>query len=530
MPAGSRDGRRLTFPLAAVDFLIRNGFDFDLPYTQGVPYLSRKDEHDIRAAWLARDLEKATLSDMPIKEADAVLIDHIRSSVKQWQEEPASTRESHLNIPNTSEGGEHYASASQILNRYQIRLVHQIVRNEYPKLKTTGKGHFIQITPFDDKRDLNERLQQARYRDRDISRAVEFRWLIEAISGGDITKMPLEYFTNAFSTDVKPPDGEDRALKTFIDGLQQRLSSRRRILIGHNCFTDLVYLYSCFVGQLPEKVEEFQDAIRELFPAVVDTKFIASFGTGWHSTSLQDVELELNTDGTGVPLIETPVDFDRYTVGQKLHEAGFDSLLTAKIAIKLSAKLEKQGKFPAYHVEEDPVTTDDDVSEDYITAPESIADSESINLAATAHNVLSTPVTAIGNFFRNDLASTGQQFDNATRLGNHASTSGQLEDLMMFSNKREDGDEDEDLEASEDGGPTTGPLEDASTSAVDPASLSRLPESTLISEDKPLTKAEILEKVGRGELMPRWEGSRGFWQSFGKKLQVNSAEEGICHL
>jgi hypothetical protein len=459
---------------------------------------------------------------MPIKEEDTVLIDHVRASIKQWQEEPAVSRENYLNIPNTSGGGVRYIADSQNLNRYQIRLVHQIVRNEHPKLKTTGKGHFVQITPLDDEREISESLQQARYRDRDISRAIEFRWLIEAISGGDITKMPPEYFTNAFSSDVKPPDGEEGALQKFIDDLQQKLNSRRRVLIGHNCFTDLVYLYSCFIGQLPDRLEDFQDLIRGMFPAVIDTKFIASFGKGWHSTSLQDVESELEPEGPGVPVVEVPVEFDRYAVGQRLHEAGYDSLLTAKIAIKLSAKLEKEAKFPAYQ-EQDALklenVADDDVSECYATAPESIADSEAGSLAVTVKNVLSTPVAAIGNFFRSDLASTGHQFTESQDQG----ISDKLEDLLVFSEK---GDEEEEKQKVV-GQP--GKLNWEASKLREGVSMPPAPSSNSQIQ-KTLTKAEVFRKDERGQLMPRWEGGRGFWQYFGNKLQVNSAEEGICYL
>ena len=515
----------------AVDFLLRNGFHFDRPYTHGVPYLSRKDEVDINAAWIARDNQKTALADMPIKDEDTVLINYVRASVERWQKQPALTRESYLNIPDTSDGGVLYTQASQILNRYQIRLVHQIVRNEYPALKTTGKGHFIQITPFDDARDMNEKLQQARYRERDISRAIEFRWLIEAISGGDITRMPSEYFINAFPSGGKPTDGEGGALRKFVDGLQQQLNSRRRILIGHNCFTDLIYLYRCFIGELPQRLEDFQELIREMFPAVVDTKYIASFGTSWYSTSLQEVEEKLPTEG--VPRVEVPVEFDRYAIGQSLHEAGYDSLLTAKIAIKLSAKLEKEARFPAYQQEDAPnlenATNDDadadDVSEYYITAAESIAGSEAGNLTAMVTDVLSAPITAIGNFFRSDLAATGQQFaDNQDRHIND-----QLEDLMVFSDKEKDEGEEMGLpEANGEGDAVREPFGRTSTESLEHATSPEL--SDFKTSDKILTEAEILEKVERGELMPRWEGGRGFWQYFGKKLQVNSAEEGICYL
>ena len=460
------------------------------------------------------------MSDMPVKEEDAMLINHVRSSVEKWQEEPIMTRENYLNIPDTSEGGVRYIAASQVLNRYQIRLVHQIVRNEYPILKSTGKGHFVQITHSDSDQELSEKLQQARYRDWDISRAIEFRWLIEAISGGDITGMPREYFTSAFKSDVKSADGKEKTLTRFVDDLQQKLNSRRRILIGHNCFMDLVYLYNCFMGQLPEKVERFQEMIREIFPAVVDTKFIASFGRGWGRTNLQDLALDLSTDGLDVPVIGIPVGFDRYTAGQMLHEAGYDSLLTAKIAIKLSAKLGKEGKFWAYQEGENLLAIDDDASENYATAPQSIAESEAGNLAATVKNVLSTPMAVIGNFFSSDLASAGQQFEHVAKHENDAGTSDQLEDLMVFSDKG-DGEGEGLLEVSGEG-------EDAGESIQTTvgSALLDLP----VPSSRPLTKAEILEKIEKGELMPRWEGGRGFWQYFGQKLQVNSAEERICYL
>ena len=287
---------------------------------------------------------------------------------------------------------------------------------------------------------------------------------------------------------------------------------------------DLVYLYSCFIGQLPDKVDEFRELVRQKFPAVIDTKFMASFDKGWHSTSLQDVESDLPTEG--VPQVEVPVEFDRYTVGQRLHEAGFDSLLTAKIAVKLSAKLEKEGKFPAYHAEETSLTTDDDASEHYSTAPESIGDSDADSLAVTLKHALSTPVTAISNLFRSDLASAGQQFANH----DDCDISDQLEDLMVFSDTGEDGGEEERLtEATAGVGELTRTTVSESPE-VDGAPVLKSKPTADPPLSKTLTESDILGKVAKGELMPRWEGGRGFWQYFGKKLQVNSAEERICRL
>jgi hypothetical protein len=165
------------------------------------------------------------------------------------------------------------------------------------------------------------------------------------------------------------------------------------------------------------------------------------------------------------------------------------------------------------------------VSEHYITAAESIAGSEAGNLTAMVTNVLSAPITAIGNFFRSDLAATGQQFaDNQDRHVND-----QLEDLMVFSDREKDDGEEVGLpEANGEGDAVRESFRRTSTESLEHTTSPKLPN--LKTLDKILTKAEILEKVERGELMPRWEGGRGFWQHFGKKLQVNSAEEGILYL
>ncbi|KAI5283739.1 hypothetical protein KEM52_003253, partial [Ascosphaera acerosa] len=55
-----------------------------------------------------------------------------------------------------------------------------------------------------------------------------------------------------------------------------KLTAARPTLIGHNLFTDLVYLYACFIGPLPESVDDFRHEIHTLFPRVIDTKFLAT--------------------------------------------------------------------------------------------------------------------------------------------------------------------------------------------------------------------------------------------------------------
>ena len=115
--------------------------------------------------------------------------------------------------------------------------------------------------------------------------------------------------------------------------------------MGHNCFTDLIYLYAAFIGPLPERVEDFQKQIHEMFPVVLDTKYLFTHNCGNMNpvSSLDSIEEELRTQV--YPRIETHKAYGKYEDDEPLHEAGYDSLLTARVMILLSAKLEAQGMY-----------------------------------------------------------------------------------------------------------------------------------------------------------------------------------------
>ena len=373
----------------AVSFLLKNNFRFDLPFSEGITYLSRKEEGQIRASWAVRDAERAALEDMAPKVDDKPLIDHIHVSVQKWLSQPPVEREDYLNIPHTTDEKRRIKHIPALLNRYQVRLTHQVIRKDYAGLRTTGKDGFVRITTRNEKEDAEQKLRQEQYREQDVIQAIEFRWVVEALCGGDITKIPERCFLDAMPEAMESKKG-DALHKRFIDELQHKLSTRRRVLFGHNCFTDMIYLYACFIGDPPERVEDFQDLVHALFPAVVDTKYLASFAKELRfNSNLQAVEKEMQAEK--VPVIEVPAAYDRYVWGEHFHEAGYDSFLTAKIAIKLSAKLEREGKLReigkpegVLKAREKNVTDeaadaeDDEQTEDYVTAPESEVESGSV--------------------------------------------------------------------------------------------------------------------------------------------------------
>jgi hypothetical protein len=380
---------RLRAIVLAVNFLLKNKFRFDLPFLEGITYLSRKEEGQIRASWAVRDAERAALEDMPPKVDDKPLIDHIHVSVQKWLSQPLVEREDYLNIPHTTEEKRRIKHIPALLNRYQVRLTHQVIRKDYSSLRTTGKDGFVRITTRNEKEDAEQKLRQEQYREQDVIQAIEFRWIVEALCGGDISKIPERYFLAAMPEAMKSKN-DDALDKQYIDELQHKLSTRRRVLFGHNCFTDMIYLYTCFIGDPPERVEDFQELVHALFPAVVDTKYLASLAKELRfNSNLQAVEKEMQAEK--VPVIGVPAAYERYVWGEHFHEAGFDSFLTAKIAIKLSAKLERERKLreigkpekvvkarETVTIDETADAEEDEQTDDYVTAPESEAESGSV--------------------------------------------------------------------------------------------------------------------------------------------------------
>lgn len=163
-----------------------------------------------------------------------------------------------------------------ILSNMQRLLVHELVRKEYPNLKSRSlKWGFIQITPSNPEEEKKAKAEErSRQASAALNKDIGFRWIIEALVGGDLSGLKPQAFAPLMPLDPLKGCTVDEIAKR----LKQRLAENRPVLVGHNCLTDLVYIYSCFIGPLPAAVEEFQVAIHQLFPTILDTKYMATHG------------------------------------------------------------------------------------------------------------------------------------------------------------------------------------------------------------------------------------------------------------
>lgn len=106
--------------------------------------------------------------------------------------------------------------------------------------------------------------------------------------------------------------------------LEHHLTHSHRVIVGHNIFWDLLFLYQTFIDDLPDTSEEFFAKVHELFPSILDTKVMAIHAEPIEGEDpLADIFERL--DGRNArPHIswDTAYGFGRTA---SVHEAGYDS-------------------------------------------------------------------------------------------------------------------------------------------------------------------------------------------------------------
>lgn len=323
--------REISFQSGACTFLLNCGFDLGAPFARGVQYLSREEaERAKRLAW-ERIEKQNPIEDLQLKDTDIDSLDFMRrcrEAITTWQENTSTSLEI------TTHTGIEDAPRTHTISRFEKRLVHQLVRAEFPEVVAVGRNDCIRILPFDPVREAdNTRRIKNRVKEQ-IVRQTGFRWIFEALVGGEINS-DLPYILRS-SAGI---DGKNR-----LDRAIARLKKRQPVLVGHNMFTDIVYLYRTFVGPLPDTLDEFCALLHVLFPKIIDTKYLATHAGGDLNASPTLEDIAKGVQAQPLPNIVTHEDHGKYNDTEAFHEAGYDSLLTATIMLRLAAKLGAERK------------------------------------------------------------------------------------------------------------------------------------------------------------------------------------------
>lgn len=163
--------RDFTFSSSAAEFLAKNGFDFGKVFRDGVPYLSRDEEIEMLEEYKQREEKKANMPDVIIATDDYKNLNFLRSSrktVAAWVNDPKVRSVLIYNVARLIVSQSEYdyvnvAHPEGPLTGLQRRLVHQLIRSEFPTLRAFGlnDGAFMQVKKIDPVQEqgiLNRRL------------------------------------------------------------------------------------------------------------------------------------------------------------------------------------------------------------------------------------------------------------------------------------------------------------------------------------------------------------------------------------
>ncbi|KAF3289617.1 hypothetical protein TWF173_010721 [Orbilia oligospora] len=276
-----RYDRAYLFSASAIDFHLKNGFDFNKLFSRGCLYLGHQEEAHIKG--LKRQRDEADKKEIEPKEEDLPMLEDVRSQIIGWIKRRESDPFDFLNIQRDAG-----------YNGYQRRIISQFVRREFPDYNGIWYERHLQVVPYNGDRERNIVLK----REDDFQKVLKVQ----------------------------------RGVRHLID----KIMELKKPLIGHNLFTDLVYMHNMFIGDPPEDINDFRRFLQQSFGLIVDTKFLALHckETNKNSASSSLPELGYRLSHMTYPHID---DFPVNT--EQNHVAGYDAWCTARSFVKLSAIL-----------------------------------------------------------------------------------------------------------------------------------------------------------------------------------------------
>ena len=142
---------------------------------------------------------------------------------------------------------------------------------------------------------------------------------------------------------------EELGFSKFIE----YLCNKKIPIIGHNIYYDMMFLYDKLIGDLPDNFYAFKQKIHQYFPIIYDTKYISTILTQQYKkcniekTSLENVYKTILKDRFDIYVDffpDAPNGFCLYNDMErdKLHDAGYDSIITGRCFILLNKALENK--------------------------------------------------------------------------------------------------------------------------------------------------------------------------------------------
>ncbi|KAI0603216.1 ribonuclease H-like domain-containing protein [Biscogniauxia sp. FL1348] len=320
--------RRFSVAATSFSFLRDNSLSLFKALESGVPYLRRDEQR--RAEQLCSENSTTYSSPINTQELDQPSRDfyeHCRQRLASMSQDPALEP---ILIAN---------SYGDTLNPLQVRMVDQLIREDFPgfiakKATTEGTSEYILVRRIK----ASDQIQagaQGRANLEEVDRLAGLRIIFEALTGGSFARHAQHQVATDDGDNKLVPQPYSSYNGNFdFDECEAALKKSRPILIGHNIFYDLVFIYNTFFGALPDKVDDFLLRAHELFPRLVDTKYMHTRGHHMMHPHMSLEELHQLYRNEQFPYVSRPAAFQGLA-----HHAGHDSALTMNLFLKQAYSL-----------------------------------------------------------------------------------------------------------------------------------------------------------------------------------------------
>jgi poly(A)-specific ribonuclease len=283
--------------VSAVEFLLRNGMDFQRWLAEGLPYANDADANTLRSYYLPEQNDVVELSHAETEWVNAML-----SAVTSWYNEG---RETPLEIK-----GEHFTARADLALHFRLRQEGLSVDVEpplnihlYPGKRTVTA--YTRLAP-DELRQIDDARMQKRATE--LRRRLGFRAVWDAMVALKATPM-----------------------------------------LGHNYSSDLMFLIAMHGAPLPERYADFKTLVHKLFPRIYDTKALAAnlAPGGFPSTSLEPLFTQLQNSAQSSVHVKLPLGFDSYhadvvrkskwvrSAAACAHQGAYDAFMTGIVYLHL---------------------------------------------------------------------------------------------------------------------------------------------------------------------------------------------------
>ncbi|XP_059612566.1 poly(A)-specific ribonuclease PARN-like [Phlebotomus argentipes] len=283
---------------SCIEFLVKNGLDFNKLFLQGLSYCTVQEAEKMRSYLEKRQQEKR--EQLMSAERDNTSHVIVPEEEKETLEEVSEKIDEFLK-------SEEEELLLDTYNGFQRRLIYEMIERDYfeaisacpRELENNRKGLVVsrKKSPEEEMKLLEEKFEQE--------------------------KKNLE-------------------LQIGVTHILKALSESRTLIVCHNMFMDLVYLMKQFIGPLPENVDEYKKLVHEFFPNILDTKFLCtaeSLKKEIKSTVLPHILEDCRKAPFTMPEVES-LGEQKYSIESvKEHEAGYDSFITGICFISLAIYL-----------------------------------------------------------------------------------------------------------------------------------------------------------------------------------------------